>query len=61
MLPDELAINEVDIIYSAAKATYKKSQSTRGLTFEAFVHALLLISKKLYDQALFVERNRRER
>lgn len=49
LLPDELAINEIDIIYTASKARYKQSSATNGLSYEAFVHALLLISQSMHD------------
>lgn len=51
LLPDMLAINEVDILYMTAKARYKESQSACGLTFEAFAHALLLIAQSIHDQS----------
>lgn len=47
LLPYELAINEVDILYMSAKARYRESQAACGLTFEAFAHALLLIAESL--------------
>ena len=49
LLPNMLALNEVDILYMTAKARYKESQSACGLTFEAFAHALLLISQSIHD------------
>ena len=49
LLPFELAINEVDIIFSAAKAHYRDSQGACGLTFEAFAHALLQISQSQFE------------
>ena len=44
ILPEYLAINELDILYMTAKARYRESQVACGLTFEAFAHALLLIA-----------------
>ena len=49
LLPDELAINEIDIFFMSAKSRYQDSISTKGLTFEAFVHSLLLIAQSLQN------------
>ena len=49
LLPDKLAINEIDLIYTTAKARYRESQFSKGLTYEAFVHALLMIAKDLHE------------
>ena len=49
LLPDKLVINDVDLAYSSAKARYKESHHANGLTYEAFVHALLLLSQTLHE------------
>ena len=58
LLPNRLAINEVDIIYTASKKHSKSAASSSikgashggaacGLTFNGFVQSILLIGKSL--------------
>ena len=51
LLPEKLAINEIDIIFTAAKNHQSKNghKVAYGISFDGFVHSLLLMAKSIDD------------